>query len=136
MSEIGSFPSSMGAQLWGQLSAQAATARKGASAGGSGPAPAEATPKAGPDAIEALKQFEGVLLHRLIGAMRESVPDGGLFEDPSGKQMQDLFWFQMTEEMTRQGGLGMWKQLARQLSADGMDLGGQGEQGSSLELTR
>jgi Rod binding domain-containing protein len=61
------------------------------------------------------KEFESLLVTRMISAMRESVPDSGLTEDAASGQMKDMFWHFMGEEIGSTGGLGVWKQVLRQI---------------------
>ena len=70
--------------------------------------------------LEAARDFEAVLLHRLMEAMRQTVPDEGLFSSPATRQMEGLFWFYLAQEVADKGGIGLWKDLARSLNlADG-----------------
>lgn len=65
--------------------------------------------------LRAARDFEAVLLHRMMEAMRRTVPDGGLLSSPATRQMEGLFWFYMSQELARKGGIGLWKDLARNL---------------------
>jgi len=71
--------------------------------------------------LEAARGFEAVLLYRLMEAMQRTVPDSGLLSSPVARQMEGLFWFYLSQEVARRGGLGLWKDLARSLGlqADG-----------------
>jgi len=70
--------------------------------------------------LAAARDFESVLLHRMMEAMRRTVPDGGLLSSPATRQMEGLFWFYLAQEVARKGGIGLWKDLARSLDlADG-----------------
>jgi Rod binding domain-containing protein len=71
--------------------------------------------------LQAARDFEGILLHRLVEAMRQTVPEDGLFSSPAGRQMEGLFWFYLAQEMGRRGGIGLWKDLARKLDLAGGD---------------
>jgi len=71
--------------------------------------------------LEAAHGFEAILLHRLVEAMRETVPDGGLLSSPAGRRIEGLFWFYLAEEMAKKGGVGLWKDLARKLELAGGD---------------
>ena len=63
------------------------------------------------------KDFESVLLQKIMEEMRQTVPDSGLLECDSNDQIQGIFWMGMSQELGKQGGLGLWKQLARQMQA-------------------
>ncbi len=65
----------------------------------------------GTPAENAARDFESVLLYRLLEEMRRTIPDSGLLETAQSKQMQGLFWFYLAEEVARRGGLGLWRQI-------------------------
>lgn len=60
------------------------------------------------------KEFETVLLTKLVDAMKETVGDWGLEkEDAASGQMQGLFWMYLAQDIGEKGGLGLWKDLHR-----------------------
>ncbi|MFP4052714.1 MAG: rod-binding protein [Phycisphaerae bacterium] len=61
------------------------------------------------------KQFESLLVTRMVESMRKSIPDSNLTQDAASGQMQDMFWQFMGQEVGNQGGLGLWKQVMRQI---------------------
>ena len=61
------------------------------------------------------KHFESLLVTRMVESMRKSIPDSNLTEDSASGQMQDMFWHFMGQEIGNQGGLGLWKQVMRQI---------------------
>ena len=63
------------------------------------------------------KDFESVFLQKLTDEMRKTVPDSGLFESSAMDQTQGIFWMQLSQELGKQGGLGLWKQLVKQMQA-------------------
>ena len=66
---------------------------------------------------EAARGFESMLLHRLVGAMKQTIPESGLLDAGGiGGQVRDLFWFYLAEEMGRRGGLGLARQLCRRFA--------------------
>jgi len=65
--------------------------------------------------MEFAKQFESVLMHRVLEQMKESVGQWGFEVDGAAAQTYDLFWFHLAEELGRQGGLGLWKQIHQSL---------------------
>ena len=67
-------------------------------------------------AKQVAKDFESVLLHKLLDAMKKTVPESDLFETGISKQFQDIFWFHMAQEMADQGGLGIWKMIYQQMN--------------------
>jgi Rod binding domain-containing protein len=71
--------------------------------------------------LEAARDFEAVLLHRMMEAMRRTVPDSELLSSPATRQMEGLFWFYLAQEVARKGGIGLWKDLARSLDLAGAE---------------
>jgi Rod binding domain-containing protein len=73
----------------------------------------------------AAKDFESVLLNKLLEEMSSTIGDSGLLSSPTGKQLQGMFWNFLAEDLARQGGLGLWKDLYRQFAGqpgqDGQD---------------
>ena len=66
-------------------------------------------------AKQVAKDFESVLLHKLLDAMKKTIPESDLFETGISEQFRDIFWFHLAQEMGKQGGLGIWKMLYRQI---------------------
>ena len=77
-------------------------------AGGVGPS------AAGTSAEQAARDFESVLLLRLMEEMRRTVPDSGLLSTGAGRQIEDIFWYYLAQDVAEGGGLGLWQQLLRQ----------------------
>ena len=60
------------------------------------------------------KDFESVLLTKLVDEMKETVGNWGLEEeDAASGQMQGLFWMYLAQDLGDKGGLGLWKDLHR-----------------------
>ncbi len=66
---------------------------------------------------QAAKDFESVLLNKLLDGMKETVGDGGLFNSPIGKQVQGLFYYYLAQDIASKGGFGLWKDIQRSLEA-------------------
>ena len=66
--------------------------------------------------VKGCKDFESVLLGRCLEEMKNSIPDSGLFESGISKQVQDLFWFYLAQDLGPKGGMGLWKEIYRQMS--------------------
>jgi len=64
------------------------------------------------------KDFESVLLTRLMDQMKETVGDWGFEKDGSAGQMQGIFWLYLAQDIANNGGLGLWKDIHR-FMADG-----------------
>jgi Rod binding domain-containing protein len=63
---------------------------------------------------EAAKGFESILVHRLVQSMKSSIPDSGLLSGGISRQIQDMFWFFLADEVGKKGTFGLWKQLCEQ----------------------
>ena len=79
-----------------------------------------ASPAAGaaamdPRAVKVAKDFEAVLLNKLMEAMQATIPESGLVEDGTSKQVQSIFWSYLSQDAADQGGMGLWKDIYRQL---------------------
>jgi len=61
------------------------------------------------------KDFEAILLHRMMDQMRRTIPQSGLLDTAVSRQMEGLFWFYLAQEMAEKGGIGLWKDLARSM---------------------
>ena len=65
-----------------------------------------------PDQAEkAAKDFESVLLAKVLEEMDKTIPRSGLLEGSTTKQVRSLYWSLLARDMARQGGLGLWKQM-------------------------
>lgn len=67
-------------------------------------------------AVKAAKDFEAILTTRLLEEMRSTIGGSGLLEDAGSRQMQDLFWMYLGQEVAKSGALGLWKQVYRQIT--------------------
>lgn len=92
----------------------------------SGPSLAEAGLTVTPTDLknqQAAKDFEAVLLHKMLQAMASTVPDSPLLDEGAGKQIHDMFWHYLAQDLADKGGLGLWKQIAGQTYAAGAEQG-------------
>ena len=64
--------------------------------------------------IEAAKGFESVLIGKLIETMQESVGQWGGEKDGAFGQVQGIFSHYLSESISEQGGIGLWKDLCSQ----------------------
>lgn len=73
----------------------------------------------------ACKDFEAIMLNKIMSSMRDSLPEGGLFEKSYGEK---IFQSMLDEEMTRQmahgKGIGLAKLLYEELSKKESNLPG------------
>ncbi len=76
-------------------------------------------PKTSHELQKAAQDFEAVLLNMVLKAMWKTIPKSGLFEENSTNQIYEgLMHSSLSEEMARNGGLGIAKVLAQQLSRE------------------
>jgi flagellar protein FlgJ len=67
--------------------------------------------------LEACKDFEAILLNKMVSTMRESIPEGGLFEKSFGEKIyQSMLDEEMTKEWAHGKGTGIGELLYQQLS--------------------
>lgn len=89
-------------------------------AGLSGSSPTNANVVQSPADIkneQAAKDFEAVLLHKMLQQMANTIPDSPLLNEGAGKQVRDMFWHYLAQDLSDKGGLGLWKQIAGQTYA-------------------
>jgi Rod binding domain-containing protein len=60
---------------------------------------------------EMARDFEGVLLGKLMDEMKKTIPDSGLLSSPTTKQLHGLFWSKLADAVAEQGGIGLADQL-------------------------
>lgn len=65
------------------------------------------------DMEKAAKDFESVLLHKLMEEMSRTIPESGLVNSGISKQIQGIFWSFLAEEVADNGGLGLWRDIQR-----------------------
>ncbi len=65
---------------------------------------------------QAAKDFESVLLNKLLDEMKNSVVDWGSEKDATSKQIQGIFWLYLARDIANNGGLGLWKDIYQLLT--------------------
>jgi Rod binding domain-containing protein len=60
---------------------------------------------------ETAKDFESVLLSRVMDAMKDTIGDWGFEQDATAKQVQGLFWLYLARDVAGKGGFGLWKDI-------------------------
>jgi len=68
-------------------------------------------------AVKVAKDFESIFLQKILQEMKKTIPESGLTSDGVSGQVKDIFWFYLAEAIGKQGGLGLWKQVYRQMMA-------------------
>jgi len=58
------------------------------------------------------KDFESVLLHKVLQEMARTVDESELLGGTGNEQAKDMFWYYLAQDLAYQGGLGLWKQLS------------------------
>ena len=61
------------------------------------------------------KDFESILLSRLLDEMKNSIGDWGFEESASSEQIQGIFWLHLARHLANNGGLGMWRDIYQNL---------------------
>ena len=59
------------------------------------------------------KDFESVLLTKLLDEMKNTIGQWGDEEDVAADQVKGLFWLCLGRDLADKGGLGLWKDLNR-----------------------
>lgn len=57
------------------------------------------------------KDFESLLLNKLLDAMKTTIGDWGFEKDGTSKQVQGIFWLYLARDIANNGGFGMWKDI-------------------------
>jgi len=68
--------------------------------------------------MKVAKDFESILIGQLMNQMKETVGESGFMEDGSSKQIQDMFWSFLADEVGSNGGFGLWKDVYKSMSPD------------------
>ncbi len=69
--------------------------------------------------MKAAKDFEAVLIYKLLEEVKKTIPESGLLGGGAQtRQMQDIFWHYLSDELAAQGGFGMWKQIYGQIGKE------------------
>lgn len=83
--------------------------------------------------VKAAKDFEAILIYKLLDEVKKTIPESGLLGGGSQtRQMQDIFWHYLSDELAEQGGFGMWKQIYKQIGKEYQA----GPAGQSVEVLR
>lgn len=63
------------------------------------------------------KDFESVLLSKLLDEMKNTIVDWGFDKDATSKQVQGIFWMYLARDIANKGGFGLWKDIYRFLTS-------------------
>jgi Rod binding domain-containing protein len=65
---------------------------------------------------QAAKDFESVLLTKLLDEMKKSIVDWGSEKDGASEQIHGIFWLYLARDIANNGGLGLWKDIYQSLT--------------------
>ncbi len=65
------------------------------------------------------KDFESLLVNKLLDEMKNTIGDWGLEKDGVSSQLQGIFWMYLARDIADNGGLGMWKEIYKSLPNNG-----------------
>ena len=57
------------------------------------------------------KDFESVLLYKMLDEMKNTIGDWDSNEDGASKQVQGIFWLCLARDIANNGGIGLWKDI-------------------------
>jgi Rod binding domain-containing protein len=63
------------------------------------------------------KDFESVLLNKLLDQMSKSVGNWGFEKDGASQQVQGIFWLYLARDIANQGGMGLWKDIYNSMTS-------------------
>ena len=67
-------------------------------------------------ADEIAKDFESLLIDKLLKEMKNTIGDWGFEKDGASKQVQGIFWLHLARDIANKGGFGMWEDISRVLT--------------------
>jgi Rod binding domain-containing protein len=63
------------------------------------------------------KDFESILIGKLLDQMENTIGDWGFEKDGATKQVQGLFWLYLASDIANNGGFGLWKDIYQFLTS-------------------
>lgn len=85
--------------------------------------------------MKVAKDFESILVGQLMNQMKETIGESSFAEDGSSKQIKDMFWSFLAEEIGSNGGFGLWKDIYKSMSPDQQEAkSGEGTDDAKLKL--
>lgn len=64
------------------------------------------------------KDFESVFIEKLLDEMKNTIGTWGFEQDGAAKQIQGLFWMNLARDVSKNGGMGMWKEIYQSLNQE------------------
>lgn len=62
------------------------------------------------------KDFESLLINKLLDEMKNSIGDWGFESDGASRQIQGIFWLYLAQDISDNGGLGLWKEIYKTMN--------------------
>ena len=62
------------------------------------------------------KDFESVLLSKMLDQMKNTIGDWGFEKDGASNQVQGIFWMFLSRDIANNGGIGLWKDIYQLLN--------------------
>lgn len=62
------------------------------------------------------KDFESILINRLLDEMKSTIGDWGFEKDGASEQVHGIFWLYLARDIANSGGFGMWKDIYRSMT--------------------
>jgi len=62
------------------------------------------------------KDFESVLLNKMLDEMKNSIGNWGFEKDGPSNQIQGIFWMYLARDISNNGGIGLWKDIHQYLT--------------------
>jgi len=84
---------------------------------------------------KAAKDFESVLLTKVLQEMDKTIPRSGLFDSQSMTQVRSMFWSFLAEDMADKGGFGLWKQVQADMTRRYADAAKDDPEAPNVELS-
>jgi len=75
------------------------------------------------------KDFESLLINKLLDEMKNSIGDWGFERDGASKQIQGIFWMYLAQDISDNGGIGLWKDIYKTMN----DFNNEDATGKSLD---
>ena len=63
------------------------------------------------------KDFESVLVNKLLDEMRKTVGNWGFDKDGACEQVQGIFWLYLARDIANNGGFGLWKDIYKSIQS-------------------
>jgi Rod binding domain-containing protein len=62
------------------------------------------------------KDFESILLTKLLNEMKSTIGDWSFEKDGATEQIHSIFWTYLGQELSNNGGMGLWKDIYKSFS--------------------